>query len=216
MNNRFQCIARGENGLHHRDKMEYRIRLEKGLIVALSLTVMISMASKKLPQHIRQADFIISDGFMTLDMVPATSQGGMKRPPDLPEMPVPVEDDFIPEDETIETTELDVFEGIPLFEGPGYGVQGGGQGSWMPRPIREVIPEYPPEERENQGEVILDILVNRTGRVDSVHVIQNTSSSKRLERAAVEAVYKSRYMPYGEKGKQESQWIRRSYKFERK
>ena len=152
-----------------------------------------------------------------MEMIPQTRQGGgLSRPPTLPQVPIPTEDEYIPDDETIEITRFDLFEDIPLFDGVGGG--GGYRGIGRPRPIREVIPEYPNAERKKgvEGVVILEIFVNAEGRVDSVRVLSNTTRSKRLELSAIEAAYKSLYVPAKRDGRNVPIWIQRPYRFERK
>jgi len=143
--------------------------------------------------------------------IPKTQQGSLKRPPDLPKVPIPVEDDYIPEDETIPITEIDLMEDIPLFDG-----MGGYEGRvWLgtPRPIHNVIPEYPDENIK--GVVELEIFINTEGYVDSVLVVHNSTRSKRFEKAAVEAAYGSRYIPVRRDGKPVAVWVRRPYRFGR-
>ena len=153
---------------------------------------------------------------LTMYVTPQTTQGGLRKPPTLPQIPIPSEDEYIPEDETIEITRLDMFEN--LLEG----FRCSGKGSYhvrsSPRPILEVIPEYPSAERKRgvEGDVILEILVNYEGRVDSVQVLSNTTTSKRLELSAIEAAYKSRYIKIGRKGNNGPIWIERPYRFEKK
>ena len=152
---------------------------------------------------------------MNIDMVPATRHGGMPRPPDLPQVPIPVEDEYLPEDETIDLFEFDPNEGISLFDGIGTMPEAGGAGGLGLRPIREVIPEYPNDLRKKgiEGVVMLSLYVNPTGGVDSVEVLQNTSRNKRLERYAIHAAYSSRYVPAKRDGKKIACWIQRRYEF---
>jgi TonB family protein len=199
-------------GVHCKEKVGYQIRLEKAFILTLIIFIGIFTAFRHMPKkRLKKADFanII---FTTIDMIPPTTQGNLSRPKDLPMVPIPTEDEFLPDDLTIENTVLDQFESIPLFDFPfGSGVNG-----VAPRPIREVIPEYPEELQKKgiEGVVELDILVNQSGRVDSVMVVRNTTGSLALERSAVDAAYRSRYFPAKNSNRVISRWIRRPYWFE--
>ncbi|MFO7891613.1 MAG: TonB family protein, partial [bacterium] len=118
----------------------------------------------------------------------------MPRPPTLPQVALPVEDEFIPADETIEDTDLDLYEDIVRLDR--YG-QGRGAVAVRPRPIKDVIPEYPEKERKQgiKGEVVVKLLVNSSGSVDSVMVISNSTSSQNFIKAAKRAAYKTKYLP---------------------
>ena len=152
---------------------------------------------------------------MNIDMAPATRSGGLPRPPDLPQVPIPVEDEYLPSDETIDIFEFDPNEGIALFDGTGTAPDLGGTYGMGLRPIREVIPEYPKELRTRgiQGVVMLSLYITSTGVVDSVEVLQNTSENRLLEKYAIRAAYHSRYVPAKRDGRNIACWIRRRYEF---
>jgi len=223
---RFHIGKAVDAGANNEEKASYRVRFEQALVVVLSVMIILFILSKRIPY--RPFQRVQSIGFSTLsieDLIPATRQGGgLPRPPSLPQVPIPSEDEFLPEDETIESTQLNVLQEIPIFDGDGTGsgVSGGdgfGYGGGMgARPIRDVIPEYPAEERKQgvEGVVELAILVNEMGHVDSIRVLLNTTRSKRLEKSAIQAAMKSQYMPPRHQGKRVSRWIRRPYRFERK
>lgn len=213
----FLLATRLHKGEHVKEKASVQIRLERGLIFSLLLMITVFLSSQRIPLRKKKTYQLSTLTTVAMDIVPKTTQGGLKRPPNLPQVPIPVEDEYLPEDETIELTDLDLFEDIPLFDGDGTG------GSAMvgvgrPRPIREVIPEYPKSERSKgfAGEVILEILVNATGHVDSVRVLNNTTRSRRLAQAAVDAAKRSQYMPAKRDGRPVPIWIQRPYRFEGK
>jgi TonB family protein len=213
----FLLAVRLDKGEHVKEKASVQIRLERGLIFSLLLMITVFFTSQRIPLSKKKAYRLSALTTVAMDIVTQTNQGGLKRPPNLPQVPIPVEDEYLPEDETIEFTDLDVFEDIPLFDGDGTG---GSSlvGVGRPRPIREVIPEYPKSERSRgfAGEVILDILVNAMGKVDSVRVVNNTTRSLRLAQAAVDAALRSQYMPAKRDGRPVPIWIQRPYRFEGK
>jgi len=206
------------NPLYAKEKIRYRIRFEKALILSLILTILLFVLFRRIPKQ-RNREFLSKGySFFSLDIVPATSQTGAPPPPVLPEVPIPTENEYLPEDETIEETKLNLTEGIPLFDTAGDRGEGINSGGIGLRPIKDVIPEYPKKERRKgiEGVVELKILVNSKGKVDSVVVLQNTTKSKILEKAAIQAAYKSLYLPAKKNGKKISIWIRRPYRFERR
>ena len=214
---RFVLIKPLMKGVHGEEKAAYRVRLEKALIFSLGLMILIFLVSRRIPHRTKKTWKLSVLTTVNMEMTPQTTQGGgLPRPPTLPQVPIPTEDEYIPDDETIEITRFDLFQDIPLFDG--VGGSGGYQGIGRPRPIREVIPEYPNSERKKgaEGVVILEIFVNAEGRVDSVRVLSNTSRSKRLELSAIEAAYKSQYVPAKRDGRNVPIWIQRPYRFERK
>lgn len=218
----FQLGKVTRDGAAGKEKAEYRIRLEQALMFILGIMISLFILSRRIPYRQKKEWGLGVFSVLSIDMMPATTQGGILRPPTLPKVPVPSEDEYLPEDETIDSTRLNILEGIGLFDGEGI-IGGGGRGSGFgggmgPRPIGDVIPEYPEEEMKRgvEGVVELAILVNDMGRVDSVQVLTNTTLSKSLERAAIQAAYRSRYLPARRDGRRISRWIRRPYRFERK
>ncbi len=214
---RLFVLAKYSGGEQKSEYNSYRIRYEKGLIISLAVMIAFFGFFKKRETYIRQyrpAPLTVFE----LDFVPPTSQNAISRPPSLPRVPVPSEDEYLPEDETIELTMLDLSEDIPLFDGFGGEGEASPYGGMGPRPVKEVIPGYAKEERDRgvEGVIELMILVNSRGTVDSVKVVVNSTSSTRLERAAVDAAYKSAYVPASRDGKKISRWIRRPYRFERR
>ncbi|MCD6117346.1 energy transducer TonB [bacterium] len=193
-------------------KSEHSVLLKRSLIVTLIIFILIFNMSKRFsPLHNKQLHFDYADIF--LDVPVTDSRGAMPRPPDLPKVPIPVEDDYVPPDETIPDTDFDINKGIPLFDGNTE--SGIGSGASAPRPVLEVIPSYPEKLRKHGigGIITLDILVNTMGFVDSVKVISNSSRSSILAKSAVNAAYKSKYLPAKVRGELVSYWLRRSYKF---
>lgn len=214
----FRMAREAPGGASSEEKRAHRLRIEKSLLISLSGAVVVFSIFRHAPERRVKIPCFSRIGITGVDMIPSTRQGSTARPPDRPVVPIPSEDEFLPQDETIETTELSLLEGDPLFDGFGTGGPDAGFGGGAPRPIREVIPEYPREERRRgvEGVVRLSLFVNARGDVDSVRVLNNTTGSQRLEAAAVEAAYASRYEPARRDGQRVSRWIQRPYRFEKR
>ncbi len=84
-----------------------------------------------------------------------------------------------------------------------------------PRPIADVFPEYPDNERKKgvKGEIELSLLVDETGKVKNVHVVRNSTNSKACEQSAIQAAYQMRFMPAKKNKKYVAVWVRKKYKF---
>ena len=148
---------------------------------------------------------------MHIENIPITRQGVKRKAPPRPVVPIPVEEPSIPEDLTIEPTELN-FEASPLSNMPE------GDGFFTvtpPRPIADVFPEYPATEKEKgvEGEIELSLLVDEKGKVKNVHVVKNSTNSKICEESALKAAYQTQFIPAKQNKKYIAVWIRKIYKF---
>ena len=121
--------------------------------------------------------------------------------------------ELIIEDETIEETELN-FDVQPLTSADGY--PGVGAPFIPPRPITEVIPEYPREDFKNgiTGVVKLHVKVNERGKVIDVVVLENTTGSERCAAAARKAAFRGSYLPARQGSKPITTWTVRIITFD--
>ena len=192
-------------------RLENTLLLKKSIAASLVIFIIVFSFSKRHVHRKQIPQFALSTVFV--DIPVTDSRGAMPRPPDLPQVPIPVEDDYVPPDATIPDTDFKIDEGIPLFDGTSEA--GLGAGGAAPRPVVEAMPHYPQELREQgiTGVVTLNILVNTAGRVDSVIVLGNSSGNRVLERYAKRAAYRTRYLPAKMGGDIVPFWIKRSYTF---
>lgn len=206
-----------QHGLNGWEKRRYRVRFEQALSAVLAVTVLLFVAFKRFHKRITIPHYVFSNTMVVSDLPPSTQAGAMPRPPILPQLPVPSEDEYISEDVTIDMVDFNDVDGLLPFDGNMGNGPITGSFATGPRPIREVVPEYPDDLRRRgvQGVITLSILVNAAGAVDSVVVIGNTTGNKRLERSAVAAAYKTRYMPF-QKEDRTPFWIERPIRFEGK
>ena len=116
-----------------------------------------------------------------LEQIPETEQERRPPPPPRPVVPLASDDLDIPEDATIETTDLDLdLEGLlpppPLDAAPALELEEEDEvvPLWMaqvePRVIRQVMPKFPEIARKAniEGKVFVQVLLGKDGKVKKV------------------------------------------------
>jgi protein TonB len=190
----------------------YRQNLERGLVIALLFFILLVYISP----HVRvsREEAIVPNIIISVENVPVTRQALRKPPPPRPKIPVPSDDETIPEEVTIEETTLkntyffsDNTDGIPVLAGT----------TRIPaKPIGWTFPKFPEEDKKKgvHGDVKLSILVDSLGKVTEVEVLENSTGSARCAQAAVEAAYGNRFIPAREGNKVVSSWVIKIYSFD--
>ncbi|NOZ55653.1 MAG: TonB family protein [Calditrichaeota bacterium] len=191
----------------------YEARLERAVVATLVLLIVFFVAFKEVRVQ-RQKPAPVAIRALTVEEVPATRQGSRRPPPRRPAVPIPSESEDLPEDETIEETTLQEGSGERASQGSSEGV--GGEVFYLPRTIRDVIPEYPEKLRGKvKGVVKLMLEVGPDGRVRKVLVVENSTGSPVLEKAAVKAARQCLFWPPRDaKGRPVSVWVPKLYRFE--
>ncbi len=195
-------------------KSSYGLNLRKSVIVTLACFILLIYLSPRISVKVEQSD--LSNIIIDVENIPITHQLRRKPPPPKPQLPVPSDDESIPEDETIEETTLKYTN---IFDYTPDGVPGiGGKSSTPPRPIAWVFPEYPEDEKKKgvKGVVRLSIHINEQGKVIEVVVLSNTTGSQKCAKAAIDAAYGSRFFPAKEGKKAVNYWITQPYRFDLK
>jgi len=189
----------------------YLIDLEKATILALCLVILIFFL---FPQFEIQRQIPIATIITSIQVedIPITKQGTPRQPPPRPVIPIASEDEFYPEDITIDDTELS-FDDLSLAEGSGLAI--GRIEIFQPRPVFEVIPEYSEElqKRGIEGIVKLHLHIDQFGHVVDAIVLENTTGSNVCANAAKSAALKGRYVPARKNGQPADLWIIRTYTF---
>jgi len=198
-------------------KFSYQKNIERGFIAALLLLILLFQFFPKhfTSKKVELAPIVIR---FTVQEIPITRQMIRRgqRPPLKPAVPVASEEPEVPEDQTIDSTIVRWNAGDSPFGRAGF--TAGKSDTIPPRPTMQIMPEYPEEVRKKgvQGIVRLIIRVDENGLVKDVVVSSNSTASQACEKAAVQAAYKSRYVPaqYGEK--KISAWIICEFSFKPK
>ena len=187
---------------------QFPINIRRALVITLAffnLVVFISPQIKLNIEKVMQPNIIIY-----VENIPITRQTRIKPPPPKPTVPIPSEDETIPEDVTIEETTLkytNIFDDSPGI--PGTTIT-------PPKPIAWVFPEYPKDEKKKgvHGVMKLRIHIDNKGKVVEVIVLDNSTSSEKCAQAAVEAAYGSRFRPAKEGNRAVNFWIIQPYRFD--
>ncbi|MBC8184497.1 energy transducer TonB [candidate division KSB1 bacterium] len=192
-------------------RLNYQTNVEKATIVALILVILLFLFFPTFDLT-RKEDSEVVFTSLSIEDIPLTRQGTRRKPPPKPAVPIPSDDDLIPEDLTIEETDLN-FDLASEQLGPG--VLSGRPAIFQPRPVFEVIPEYPQELQKKgiEGFVKLHLHVDKAGRVIKAIVLENTTNSKVCANASLSAALKCRYIPAKSSGKAVDIWINRTYTF---
>jgi protein TonB len=137
--------------------------------------------------------------------IPQTEQIQRPPPPARPSIPIESEDEDIPDDLTIEETDIDFSETIddlpppeedePIV--PFFAL------SEKPEPVRPVKPEYPELARKAgiEGRVTVKVLIGTKGNVEKVEILKGHPM---LNDAAVDAAMEAQFKP----GKQRDRFVK--------
>ena len=150
-----------------------------------------------------------------LQNIPETVQRTQPPAAPRPVVPLAVEGDEVPEDVTIESTELDL-DAIPIDLRLPVGLTAMGPPSdepmdisdidYKPHPIRIVAPEYPEVARKSKqdGTVVVRVLVDKEGRVEKVEAL---SGPKIFLQAAMNAARQFRFRAGKHAGEKRKVWM---------
>ncbi len=192
----------------------YELRLRMALAGSLFLTIILMVAALHIPFRHPQSHLPEVTTIAVVPDIAPTVQGSPPRTPSRPKVPVPVPMEDLPEVIPIDEFRVSLEEFDTGMGMGGTGRQHALPGAGNPRPVVEAIPEYPDRLRKKgvSGLVELGLLVNQDGLVDSVWVLRNTTSNQELEHLAIDAAFRSKYMPLANKGKMALRVIRQ-YEF---
>lgn len=186
-------------------KLKYRRIFEVSLIIALALIILVLYSFKKFEAGYeleKKVDIKIE----TVE-IPQTEQINRPPPPARPAIPVASEDESIPDELTIEETEIDFTK--PIDESPPpppeeeepivefYAL------SEKPDVIKRVEPKYPELARKAgiEGLVVVKVLIDTKGDVEKVEVVK---SHPMLDDAALAAAKQFKFKP----GKQRDRFVK--------
>jgi protein TonB len=186
-------------------KLKYRKVLEASLIVAIIILALVFYSFKKfVPEY--ELEKKVDIKIETVE-IPQTEQINRPPPPARPTIPIASDDEDIPDELTIEETEIDFSQTIdeappppPEEEEPiveFYAL------SEKPEVIKRVEPTYPELARKAgiEGMVITKVLIGTKGDVEKVEIVK---SHPMLDDAALSAAQQFKFKP----GKQRDRFVK--------
>jgi protein TonB len=179
-------------------KLQYRRVLEFGLIVSLLLHVLLMQGYKKV--HEKKLKLTSDVQVLTVEEIPQTQREKQAPAPSRPSVPIASEDETLPEDETIEFTELNMDdeppppppppdEGAPMFFA--YDEAPSPIGGWDALK-RNLV--YPPMAQKAgvEGKVIVNTEIDEQGNVGRTWILKSLVG---CDEAAVAAIRKTKWKP---------------------
>ncbi len=205
--------------LHRKSSKIFLISLTVSIIfVAVTVNITFSTA-KKIEAKVKKPPVIIQ-----MENIPETRHVVRAPAPRLG-APLEVEDEFMPDDITIESTSLDLNEDVapppppapvadeePVVEDVEEEIFEFFAVEEQPQRTKEVAPEYPEAAKQAgiDGIVIVRALVDKTGRVTEVQVLKGP---EQLQQAAIDAALKTGFTPAKQNDMPVSCWVQIPFRF---
>jgi len=147
--------------------------------------------------------------------VPQTEQIHRPPPPPRPSIAVPTDDENIPEDLTIETTDLDLSDIPPPPPPPDDDDEHFFVAYDEPPQIigglaaLSKLLDYPSVARKSgvEGRVIAKVLVSTSGRTDKVEILKSSAPGMGFEDSAIKALKKVKWKPATQRDRSVKTWI---------
>ncbi len=188
------------------ERWAYQKRLELGIIIALCLFIMLVIVTPKKYSSKTPDIFYINKSLINIDMPPITKHRESKPPPILPQIPMLSEDDLLPSEATIEETLLDLsLIEIPDAPDP---VPFDGYKQIVFSETKKCTGEVKP--RRKSGKIILALLVDQHGRVDSLYVVKNPGNDKQALSNAIYSAYRTLFVDE-RPSKKKIRWIQKKF-----
>ena len=195
---------------------DYRKNFELGLVISLSVIIAVFHVWKRVGKkevNLVKAQISVD----VVEEIPRTVHRKRVLMPTSPSVPIPSEDEFIPEDETIELTTLDLTE-VPMPPLPpdvnvssdaptfvAFDEPPAPRGGMAAIHANLVYPEIA-RKAGIEGEVILHIQISETGAVKTVKVVKSLNLPE-LDEAAINAVRSVKWKPAKQRDNNIMVWI---------
>ena len=195
---------------------DYRKNFELGLVISLAVIIAVFHTWKRVGKT--KVTFVTPQFTVdVVDEIPRTVNRKRVLMPTTPSVPIPSEDEFIPEDETIELTTLDLTE-VPLpplppdvefsSDAPVFVAFDEPPAPWGGMAAIQKNLVYPEIARTAgiEGEVILHIQISEKGEVKTVKVVKSLNLTE-LDEAAINAVRSVKWRPAKQRDTAIEVWI---------
>lgn len=195
-------------------KLKYKKTFELGIIISLLIVIALVMGFKRFePSEFKKKEVDIK---IEVKEIPKTEQIKRPPPPARPAIPIESEDEDIPEDATIEITDLDLSELPPPPPPPEEEDETATifvPYDEPPTPIGGFAAiqrnlKYPEIARKAgvEGKVLVHVRVDKKGNVISTKILQSLGNNG-CDEAAVEAIKKVKWKPAYQRDKPVTVWI---------
>ena len=196
-------------------KLKYQKVIELSLVIALAIMVLAFQAFKRFESTVEIQKVVIAP--MDIQEIPQTEQ--QKRPPapQRPTVPIESEDEDIPDDVTIETTDIDLTELPPPPPPPEEEVD---ESSTIfvaydegPQPIGGFAAiqsklQYPEIARKAgvEGRVYVNVLIDVNGNVVDTKILKSLGNNG-CDEAAVAAIKSVKWIPAKQRDRAVKVWV---------
>jgi protein TonB len=190
--------------------LEYQRRyyniLQKALLIAVAVPLFAFLTSVDRVKRPYSKD--IEEQVITIDLPPEFRQITKPPPPPRPTVPVETESEDIPDDVTIETTDLNVYSAPARPQAPPAFVVY----DTSPEIIHPVVPDYPELARQAgvEGIIYLNLWVNEEGEVVRADFLKGPEIFKAEARAAA---VQMKFSPALQRDKPVAVWVTLPFHF---
>jgi len=197
-----------------RFKLSYRKLIELSLVIALFVLLVVFQAFKRFEGKVelpQQKQVVIK-----VDEIPITQQINRPPPPARPSVPIPTEDEDVPEDLTIEETNINFDEAPPPPPPPPseedetpifvpYDSPPEPIGGFAAIQKNLVYPEIA-RRAGVEGTVIIHVLIDEKGNVVKTRVLKSLGNNG-CDEAAIAAIKKTKWKPAMQRDKPVKVWV---------
>ena len=197
-------------------KLRYQKAFELGMVGALLIVILFFQFLRGAGDY--SLEVAVPDIKIEVEDVPPTEQIKRPPPPARPAVPIPTESEDIPEDETIEATDLDLTE-LPPPPPPENASLDEGSFVFVPydeppqmigglAALKKYL-EYPEIARKAgiEAQVVVGVLVDEKGNTLKTQVLKGTGSKLGFEDAASKALMQMKWKPAYQRDKPVKVWI---------
>jgi protein TonB len=194
-------------------RLKYAKTVELGLVGSLFLTLVLFFGFRQWGTETQLFDVDLPD--IQVEEIPPTEQIKRPPPPARPSVAIPTDDEDIPEDETIDVTEIN-FDEIPEPPPPPKADESSNifvAYDEAPEPIGGFAAiqkslEYPEIARKAgiEGRVIVNVLVAVNGRVEETKILKSLGHSG-CDEAAIKAIRSVRWKPAKQRDRPVKVWV---------
>lgn len=188
------------------EKNQYRIRFERALSFSLACLILLFGISRRFPERRESMWSKRSFEIIQVEYIPSTPRTNNLRVPSVPTVPLITESEMLPDEEILDITDFDTDVFTPdMSDAFDMSLEDLGLAGGDREDIGNAV----------NGVVVLGLLINQYGRVDSVRVVKNTTRSKSFETEVINTAFRARYI-FEDDRIQKSRWIERSFTYRKK